>query len=119
MSVQPEPQRPPLYDVPRSALSAHMDNRMVTDEITMVTYEDARRWRDEAVAAAERINSKVIADFQRQAAAAERARIRQAVEALGPLLDVGQYQGGYDCCGCSTLNQLFDDVMSIIDGGTE
>lgn len=47
---------------------------------------------------------------------AERARIKAAVEALGPLLSVDKHKGGYDCCGCSTMVDLFDDVLSIIDG---
>lgn len=49
----------------------------------------------------------------------ERARIKQAVEALGPLLDVDKYKGGYDCCGCSSPIDLFADIMSIIDGEGE
>jgi hypothetical protein len=36
-----------------------------------------------------------------------------AVAALEPRIDQ-QRPDGYDCCGCSTPRQLFDDVMKII-----
>ena len=51
-----------------------------------------------------------------QAAEIERARILAQVEALEPLLDVHRLDGGYDCCGCSTLNKLHEDVLAIIRG---
>ena len=45
----------------------------------------------------------------------ERARIKAAVQALGPLLDMDKYNGGYDCCGCSTTYDLHEHVLAIID----
>ena len=39
------------------------------------------------------------------------AKCITAVEALRPLLFVDKYDGGYDCCGCSTLDQLHDDAI--------
>jgi hypothetical protein len=39
------------------------------------------------------------------------AKCIAAVEALRPLLFVDKYDGGYDCCGCSTLDQLHDDAI--------
>jgi len=31
-----------------------------------------------------------------------------------PLLDLGKYEGGYDCCGCTTYDRIVDDVVRII-----
>lgn len=47
----------------------------------------------------------------------ERARIKAGVKALTPLLDVAKFKGGYDCCGCSTLSELHEDVLAVIEGG--
>lgn len=39
----------------------------------------------------------------------------EAVKALEPLLEVDKYSGGYDCCGCGTLYDLYDDAMTAIE----
>lgn len=44
--------------------------------------------------------------------------LRDAVEAvkeLAPMLNVAKWKGGYDCCGCSTLDQLHDDAGAAIE----
>jgi hypothetical protein len=33
------------------------------------------------------------------------------IELLRPLLSVSKYNGGYDCCGCSTLDDLYFDII--------
>jgi len=32
------------------------------------------------------------------------------MESLRPLLAESKYDGGYDCCGCSTLGNLYGDI---------
>ena len=39
----------------------------------------------------------------------------EAVKALAPMLNVAKWEGGYDCCGCSTLHQLHDDAVAAIE----
>ena len=38
----------------------------------------------------------------------------EAVEKLKPLLGEIPENGGYDCCGCSTLDKLLQDSLSAI-----
>lgn len=38
-----------------------------------------------------------------------------AVKALEPLLDADKYSGGYDCCGCGTLYDLYEDAITAIE----
>jgi hypothetical protein len=33
------------------------------------------------------------------------------VESLRSLLFVSKYDGGYDCCGCTTLDSLYSDMI--------
>jgi hypothetical protein len=40
------------------------------------------------------------------------AKCIAAVEALEPLLFVDKHHGGYDCCGCSTLDALHEDALA-------
>ena len=40
------------------------------------------------------------------------AKCIKAVEALEPLLFVDKWHGGYDCCGCSTLDALHEDSIN-------
>jgi hypothetical protein len=40
---------------------------------------------------------------------------RDAVAAMEPLLSETPLHGGYDCCGCSTLDQLHADALAAID----
>ena len=40
---------------------------------------------------------------------------REAVVALTPRLEVAKYEGGYDCCGCSTTSDLMEDALAAID----
>ena len=39
----------------------------------------------------------------------------EAVKALAPMLNVAKWEGGYDCCGCSTLDKLHDDSVAAIE----
>jgi len=38
------------------------------------------------------------------------------VETLKPRLWMTTFEGGYDCCGCSTLMDLYDDAIAAIKG---
>ena len=40
----------------------------------------------------------------------------QRVEALKPKLWITQRDGGYDCCGCNTLDELYEDCIDAIKG---
>lgn len=40
---------------------------------------------------------------------------REAVAALEPRLEQDKRHGGYDCCGCSTTYDLYDDALAAID----
>ncbi len=40
----------------------------------------------------------------------------QRVETLKPRLWMTTFEGGYDCCGCSTLMDLYDDALAAIKG---
>lgn len=42
--------------------------------------------------------------------------IAQIDTLVRPRLDVYKYDGGYDCCGCSTYGQIVDDIVAIIKG---
>jgi len=33
---------------------------------------------------------------------------------VGPLLDKSRYDGGYDCCGCSTYQEILDHCVAVI-----
>lgn len=39
-------------------------------------------------------------------------KIREMIKAKEPLLEKDKYDGGYDCCGCSTLRTLLEDIMN-------
>ena len=38
----------------------------------------------------------------------------QRVEAFRPLLGRTPFEGGYDCCGCNTLDELYEDCIAAI-----
>jgi len=40
----------------------------------------------------------------------------QRVEALKPMLWMTKREGGYDCCGCNTLDELYEDCIAAIKG---
>lgn len=40
---------------------------------------------------------------------------REAVASLEPLLDRHKSEGGYDCCGCATIDYLLTDALAAID----
>ena len=47
----------------------------------------------------------------------DRALLVARMEAeIRPLLDVYPLRGGYDCCGCSTYDEILDHVVVIIRG---
>lgn len=35
---------------------------------------------------------------------------------LAPLLDKDKYEGGYNCCGCSTYDWILDHAIAIARG---
>lgn len=53
-------------------------------------------------------------DAMTEAAANAYARAIAAVVALEPRLRVTLREGGYDCCGCSTLDELYLDVIDAL-----
>ena len=60
--------------------------------------------------------------FDRWLAAHDKEVLDKAVErvtALEPLLSVDKWDGGYDCCGCSTLSNLFADAVTAVRGEGE
>lgn len=49
-----------------------------------------------------------------------REAIAQEVEDyLRPRLEKRPFEGGYDCCGCSTYEQIIEDALRIIREGPE
>lgn len=49
--------------------------------------------------------------------AAERERLAQEIESqLRPRLDIDDAIGGYNCCGCSTYDQIIDDAIGVVRG---
>ena len=78
------------------------------DDGPYVTYEDHLA----AVAEAQRISSKVIADFQQQA---REAALREALEAVRGLIHSAQC----DCESCFWLAPAPDAIQHLIDGGSE
>jgi hypothetical protein len=40
----------------------------------------------------------------------------QRVEALKPMLWMTKREGGYNCCGCNTLLELYEDCIAAIKG---
>ncbi len=51
----------------------------------------------------------------------EARRIRREISIeietkLRPLIDKGKYDGGYDCCGCSTYDSIVDDAKRVALG---
>lgn len=46
---------------------------------------------------------------------ATRDRIAQEIEReVRPLLDVSRFDGGYNCCGCTTYDQIVDHCLRIV-----
>lgn len=45
----------------------------------------------------------------------ERAALAAKLEAeIRPLIETGKYDGGYDCCGCSTYAAILDHAIQIV-----
>jgi hypothetical protein len=45
----------------------------------------------------------------------ERQRIANDVRiTVEPLLDAGTWDGGYDCCGCSTYTAILEHCIAVI-----
>lgn len=44
---------------------------------------------------------------------AERVIERMELE-IRPLLDEDKYHGGYDCCGCSTYDDILDHAIRVV-----
>lgn len=40
----------------------------------------------------------------------------QLEETIRPLLAKSRYDGGYDCCGCSTYDAILDHAIAIVKG---
>ena len=60
-----------------------------------------------------------LAEHDAEIRADEREKAAQRVEALEPKLDMSKWDGGYDCCGCSTLYRLFDEAVDAARGGEQ
>ncbi len=46
---------------------------------------------------------------------AEKQALAQRMEdEIRPLLDKDKYDGGYDCCGCSTYDDILDHAKRIV-----
>lgn len=44
-----------------------------------------------------------------------KAKILKKIESeIEPKLDKDKWDGGYDCCGCSTYEKIVDDIVAII-----
>lgn len=47
----------------------------------------------------------------------EREEIVAQLEAeIRPLIDLRPSEGGYDCCGCSTYDEILDHAIAIVRG---
>ena len=44
------------------------------------------------------------------------AKCISEIESLEPLLSISKYDGGYDCCGCTTLHDLYSDIIQKLKG---
>ena len=51
-----------------------------------------------------------MSDEERQALAAELER------QIRPLIRKSKFDGGYDCCGCSTYDYILDHALAIVRG---
>lgn len=46
-----------------------------------------------------------------------RQRLADQLEAeIRPLIDTDKVKGGYDCCGCSTYDDILDHAIRIVRG---
>jgi len=46
---------------------------------------------------------------------AEREQLAETMESeIRPLLNTKNYDGGYDCCGCSTYDAILDHAKEIV-----
>ena len=89
---------------------------MAEDPLVEVTAQAAFTWRT-GIEAGE-------ADAVEEAAAHVVSEVRailvRRLEAeVRPLLAVKGWDGGYDCCGCSTYDAILDHAIRIIRGTTE
>ena len=41
---------------------------------------------------------------------------QQLEDEIRPLLYTEKYEGGYDCCGCSTYDAILDHAIAIVRG---
>lgn len=107
----------------------------MTDEVTRPATHDLSRWPivdgidcspenvREWIRHAHRVEARLrdadaaVSELRSVGAGSLRASLADEVEArLAPLLDVSKYEGGYHCCGCSTLADVLDDAVRLIRG---
>lgn len=69
-------------------------------------------WPDGVV---KRVNWDCICDLLRACEQRVLDAAREAVAALEPLLGRSKHEGGYDCCGCATIDYLWTDALDAID----
>lgn len=98
-------------------------NRLTKAQLWAMEPGEVYNWMDEAVEEIARLRREVDHVYSLwQEASAEWDRLADQAAQVGerlereirPLINKDRYEGGYDCCGCTTYDEILDHAIRIV-----